>query len=109
MNIFVWLIAITAIPYLGIPLYLFFSKRKFIRKYREKSALFPTETHFDQTPLSAQRVERILIAGGYPPRRKHQEVELLDTGEKAYHTLIEMIHAAKSSIQIEIFANDGGS
>lgn len=107
-STFVWLIAITAIPYIGIPLYLFFSERKFIRKSRQKTALFSTETRFNQTPLSARRVERILLAGGCPPRREHQEVEFLETGEKAYHTLIEMIHSAESSIQIEtfIFGND---
>lgn len=105
-STFAWLIVITAIPYAGIPLYLLFSGRKIRRRLTlplKKANLFAAKKPFDQTPESAKRVERILIAAGGPPKRDQCHVQFLETGEQVYQTLMEMITSAKQSIQIEIF------
>lgn len=102
-SILAWLMLITAIPFVGIPLYLLLSSRKVTPRAPKKAILFSGATRFERTPESASRLERILIAAGGPPKRGNNEIEFLESGEQAYHSLIQMIEKARSTILIETF------
>jgi len=82
-----WLMFTILIPYLGIPLYVFLSDRKFKTRLEKKQDL----------ELAAS-----------PPVRSNLNVALVTSGEEAYQRIVAMIESAVSSINITtfIFAND---
>ena len=79
-----WLLFVSIIPYLGIPLYLFLSNRKFSTRLNKKE------------PLRQSLKQNNEIA------------ELIISGENAYAKIIELINSAKQQIHIStfIFADD---
>ena len=101
-----WLIVIILIPYVGIPLYLIFSNRKFRTKLQKKEALFvPQKIGYSENP---DTVERILDNMGSPAAKINEQVSLLSTGQEAYFELTRLIEAATKTIHLTtfIFADD---
>ena len=97
-----WLLIICVIPYVGIPLYLFLSERKFGSKSKKKRKLYePAPNSIITVPLPA--TEKILLASGTPPVRSNSTLNLLSNGEDAYQKIIELIQGAKKSIHITTF------
>ena len=102
-----WLIAICIIPYVGIPLYLIFSSRKFPSRLSRKSKIYkPSASNnaLDDLPL----IRKILRSSGVSDAKSNREMELLPTGVRAYDKLIELIQGAQTSIHVTtfIFGND---
>ena len=97
-----WLILIALIPYLGIPLYLFFSNRKFPTRLTRKTKLYQPD-RFESTPPELSRTRRILISSGIPDAIPNQSITLLTTGVEAYTRLIALIRDARQSIHITTF------
>ena len=58
-----WLLAVLAVPYVGVPLYLFFGSRK-VRGPREKTRLFARAAA--PSPGDMNPVARLLHAAGIP-------------------------------------------
>ena len=93
-----WLLAVIAIPYVGIPLYLLIGPRKQLRTRKRIYA---------EKEESARTIEpdvaRLLCADGIRAPKDGNDVKLLETGEAAFAALLECIRAAKSSIRISTF------
>lgn len=101
-----WLAFIFAVPYVGIPLFLFLSDRKFQTRLQKKKALYSPSAPVAGGESGA--IEKILASDGVPPPRLHQNTRLLPSGEEAYSKIVEMIDSARSSIHLTtyIFADD---
>jgi len=100
-----WMLAIVLAPYLGVPLYLVLGGRKMKRSADRKQPLYvrpagPVEAHSD--------VERILLGVGSPPSRPGNRVELLETGEAAFASLVALIDSASETLDLStlILADD---
>ena len=102
-----WLFFIAAIPYVGIPFYIFLSGRKFKTKFQKKEALFEPKNEEDNE--NADTVEKILGNLGVPPPRQNSEALVISSGKEAYSELTNLIESAQKSISLTtfIFANDG--
>jgi len=100
-----WLLLICVFPYIGIPFYLFLSKRKLSLVKKEKLYLPAKEDKIKN--LSS--VQKILSTSGTPKARLNQSIQLLSTGVEAYDDLIALIKNARRSIYITtfVFGNDG--
>jgi cardiolipin synthase len=93
-----WLLAVIAIPYVGIPLYLLIGSRKQLRAHKRIYA---------DKEESARSIEpdvaRLLCADGIRVPKEGNDATLLETGEIAFAKLMECIREAKSSIRISTF------
>ncbi|MGZ3693322.1 MAG: phospholipase D-like domain-containing protein [Bdellovibrionota bacterium] len=101
-SMMAWLIVIAFIPYVGIPLYLLLSSRKFPTRLMRKAKLNRLKG-FDETPAQLSRARRILLACGMPEAKPNRSLELLATGVVAYDRLLSLIRASKKSIFITTF------
>lgn len=104
-NTLAWLLGITLIPYLGVPVFLLFGGRKIRRLAARKTRLQPevpgaclaTITHF-----ARPTVQTIVHSGGIPPVTGNH-VRFLTHGEEAFAELERQILTARSSIHITTF------
>jgi cardiolipin synthase len=97
-----WLLLIILVPYVGVPLYLFFGGRK-IRKITGSKHGFYRSVPYEQTPEDTLPVERILLAAGVRGKSDSNEIEILKNGQISYQTLFELIQGAKKSVHITTF------
>lgn len=102
-----WLLIICLVPYIGIPLYLIFSNRKFTTRLQKKAKIYG---RFSQ-PRSASElssIQRILRSSGVPEPKLNERLDLLPTGVTAFERITDLIRNAKHSIYITtfIFGND---
>ena len=106
-STFGWLVTIVMVPYVGVPLYLFFGGRETRRRAaRKKNLQLTAPTSSACQDESA--VQRVLRVAGMPDATSGNRIELLATGEASFLALIELIRTARESIQIAtfIFGND---
>ncbi len=101
-----WLFFVLAAPYIGIPLFILLSDRKYQTRFQKKKALYdlkPQEAGLWEGP-----VEKLLAGLGVPPSRQGQKAELVSTGEEAYARIAELISTARKRIHLTtfIFAKD---
>jgi cardiolipin synthase len=93
-----WLLAVIAIPYVGIPLYLIIGPRKQLRARKRIYA---------EKEESARAIEpdvaRLLCADGIRVPKDGNDAQLLETGEIAFEALMRCIREAKTSIRISTF------
>ena len=93
-----WLLAVIAIPYVGIPLYLLIGSRK---QLRARKRIY---TDKEESARSIEPdVARLLCADGIRVPKEGNDVKLLETGEIAFASLMECIREAKTSIRISTF------
>ncbi len=112
-----WVIALTFIPFITLPLYLFFGSRKFhgYNKARKSSLKV----------LEQLRAKQELCAQAYPsnkksdviiplealsrlPQSEQNQVQLLINGEQTFSYIFQAIEAAKYSILGQFYSvNDG--
>ena len=112
-----WVIALTFIPFITLPLYLFFGSRKFhgYNKARKSSLKV----------LEQLRAEQELCAQAYPsnkksdviiplealsrlPQSEQNRVQLLINGEQTFSYIFQAIEAANHSILVQFYiVNDG--
>ena len=100
-----WLLAIVLVPWIGVPLYLGLGGRKLRRRAAAKTKLYPG----GRAAGEETSVERLLAASGAPPARGANRCELLTDGQSAFDRTIEIIGAARRTIDLAtfIFAGDG--
>ncbi len=104
-STFAWLLAIVLIPYVGIPLYLVFGRRKLSARARAKRNLYsPSWTAIS----TGDPVTRVLRALGAPAPTIENSSELLLDGEAAFFAVVSAIRAARRSIHVStlILSND---
>jgi cardiolipin synthase len=92
-----WMLAVGAIPYVGIPLYLIFGQRKQLRKGKR---LYTVSQKADAIEPD---VARLLCVDGIRIPKDDNDVKLIATGELAFETLLACIEEAKTSILISTF------
>ena len=97
-----WLLGMVLIPYVGIPLFLLIGDRKIKRIAAQKNILYP-RIKYGETPAQITQVERILLSSGVPPQTHTNHFEPLETGEKAFATILQGIQSAKSTIHYTTF------
>nr|WP_303652513.1 phospholipase D-like domain-containing protein [Paludisphaera mucosa] len=97
-----WLLVVILMPYVGVPLYIFFGGRKLRRMAARKAPVYAGSAH-RTTPAIDLDTERLLRSFGIPEARPGNAVELLETGEEAYARMMELIDEARSSIYVTTF------
>jgi cardiolipin synthase len=95
-----WLLAVLAVPYLGVPLYLFLGSRK-VHGPNAKTRLFTRPAK--APPREMNPIARLLNTDGIPAPTAGNGVELLPTGEAAFARLLELIAAARTSVDLATF------
>jgi cardiolipin synthase A/B len=102
-----WLLAVVLMPYVGVPLYIMFGGRKMKRMAARKQRVYAPGT-----PKKADLIDvdtrRLLRSYGVPDESQSNRVEIVETGEEAYASLIEMIESARSAVFIMtyVLSND---
>lgn len=102
-NTFAWLLAITLIPWLGVPLYLLFGGRK-IKKLTERKAHLCPLLPATPPPASANTfVAKVLTLNGACPPVAGNHLHYITTGEEAFARLEQEINEAKHHIHLMTF------
>jgi cardiolipin synthase len=106
-NTMAWLLVIVVLPYLGIPLFLLFSGRKFGTRLQKKAKIYGGR-RIEDPEREISSTERILRFSGVPGVQRNRSIELLTTGVEAYDQIVKLIQGAERSIHLTtfIFGND---
>jgi cardiolipin synthase A/B len=99
---FGWILLIIILPFVGIPLYLFFGRRKFHSQVRRKLKLKLAE----HDACHQHEIQSLLIALGVPASTENNLVKFHSDGAQAYRQLKEVIGKAKQSIDIGCYLFD---
>lgn len=100
-----WVLMITLLPYVGLPLYLFLGSRKFVRPARRTARPL-------QPPMRAPGLQGCAIATlegmGLPGPVANQRVRFHRDGQAAWHEFAALVNSAQSRLDICTFllAND---
>lgn len=95
-----WLLAVLAVPYLGVPLYLLIGSRK-VPNPRGKTQLFARRAA--PSPGDMNPIASLLFAAGIPAPTAGNSVELLPTGEAAFARLLELVTGAHRTVDLATF------
>ncbi len=94
-----WVLTITAFPYAGIPLFLFFGTRKFLRPPHRPIALHPDLSTSSVPAWST----RLLEAMNIEPLTCNAEVRLHKNGDDSWRELLALIDSAQHELDICTF------
>ncbi len=97
-----WLMAVVFIPYIGVPLYIFFGGRKMTRQAASKQMLSPTAPVLSADTGLEHQLASLVYRGGFPPTRRNR-ARLLLTGEEAYHETLQLIDKAEHAVQVATY------
>lgn len=97
-----WLLVVILMPYVGVPLYIFFGGRKMSRMAAGKTPVYAGLAH-RTAPALDQDAERLLRSFGVPEAKPGNAVEVLETGEEAFARILELIDGARSSLYVTTF------
>ena len=97
-----WLLAVVLAPYVGVPLYIMFGGRKLQRMAARKQRMYAPRRPKKAAAIDSD-TRRLLQSYGVPPESHGNRVEIVETGEEAYHRLVEMIENARSSVFITTY------
>ena len=102
-STFAWFLFVLIAPYIGLPFYFTFGFRKFLPS---KPLIFGRPSCADFVIVDP--VQKTLTASGSPLPCSNAEFQLLDSGEKAFHAIVNAIGEARRSICLEtyIFGRD---
>ncbi|MBN2544606.1 MAG: cardiolipin synthase [Spirochaetes bacterium] len=97
-----WLLAIIFLPYISVPLYIIFGGRKMKHMIKKKENLKKIDNSIN---LSNHKNHEKLSSmyNNLFPVRYNNDVKVLETGEKAFEYLINLIKNAKKNIYITTF------
>nr|MBL0714740.1 PLDc N-terminal domain-containing protein [Desulfobacterales bacterium] len=97
-----WLMAVVFIPYIGVPLYIFFGGRKLNRRAASKQML-PASFPIRSSDIGLEhQLASLVYRGGFPPTRRNR-ARLLLSGEEAYHETMRLIDKAGHAIHVATF------
>ena len=96
-----WFLVIVLVPWLGVPLYLMLGGRKMREMARSKDQVALDQTARPAPPYSP--IEGQLRASGIPPASGGNSLTLNPDGVAGFHSLVEMIELAESSIWYATF------
>ncbi len=102
-NTFAWLLAIAFVPYIGVPLFLFFGGRKVRRLAARKARLYPVVPGAPAAPALHLPAARVIALNGAGPPLGGNRLHFLTTGEQSYGEIERLILEAKHTIHIMTF------
>jgi cardiolipin synthase len=105
-NTLAWLFFVLVAPYIGIPLFIILTDRKYQTRFQKKKLLY--EPNPAQSAQWEGAVEKLLAGLGVPAPRPHQKAGFISSGEEAYAKTVENITSARRRIHLTtfIFARD---
>jgi cardiolipin synthase len=105
-NTLAWLFFVLVAPYIGIPLFILLTDRKYQTRFQKKKLLYEPDPA--QSAQWEGAVEKLLAGLGVSAPRPHQKALFIPTGEEAYAKIVENIAAARHRIHLTtfIFARD---
>ncbi|MDA1195365.1 MAG: phospholipase D-like domain-containing protein [Planctomycetota bacterium] len=98
-----WLLLMLFVPYVGVPLYLLLGTRKLRGALVRKQPLYARDAQRADAASDRYGLAALLAAGGHPPARPGNRVELTPNGEDAWRMLLAAIHGAERSIWVCTF------
>jgi cardiolipin synthase A/B len=102
-SILAWLLALVFMPFVAIPLFLVFGRRKFPRRAKRPQDDARRLTARTAHPPPMLSIASVLQSSGVAAPRGGNSFELLVTGETAYARLIELIAASERTIDLTMF------
>jgi cardiolipin synthase len=97
-----WLMAVVFIPYVGVPLYIFFGGRKMTRQAASKRLIPDTTPVLSADTGLEQQLACLVYRGGFPPTRRNR-ARLLLSGEAAYLETMRLIDRAEHAIYVATY------
>jgi cardiolipin synthase len=102
-NTFAWLLAITLIPYLGVPLFLIFGGRKIKRLAARKARLCPIIPGASPSPAASGSAAKVITLNGACPPIGGNRVQFIASGEEAFAKVEQGIREAQHTIHLMTF------
>jgi cardiolipin synthase len=97
-----WLLVILLLPYVGVPLYLFFGGRKVRRMAGRKAQIYHASIE-SRLGNNQGTVEQLLASYGVPPATPGNRIELVTDGHDAYAHVLKIVNEARSTIHITTY------
>lgn len=99
-----WVLVIAVVPYMGIPLFLLFGTRKFIRPSRA----VPVWSALNEDQASPSWATRLLAVLSVPPPTCNRSIRFHEDGAVSQQALLALIDSAQQHIDLctFIFSND---
>jgi cardiolipin synthase len=97
-----WLMAVVFIPYIGVPLYIFFGGRKMTRQAASKRMLSGSASVLSTDTGLEHQLASLVYRGGFPPTRRNR-ARLLLSGEAAYQETLQLIDKAEHAIHVATY------
>lgn len=97
-----WVVSLSLIPYIALPLYFFFGNRKALRAHAAEPRKVVPVGHIDAQSLAA-RFQQIAAAMGLPPPDSYNAFELHQDGQVALTALLTVIKDARTSLSVCTF------
>lgn len=106
-----WVVALTFIPFITLPLYLFFGSRKFHGYKKAQKSNFKVLERLNRHSIIPQNFRsNTLFSVTYPleklarlPQTKQNKVQLLINGEQTFDRIFKEIEAAEHSILVQFY------
>lgn len=115
-SAFAWLLFVALIPYVGVPAFIALGTRKTLPAHslmsfgdsRRRALASPGER--DQPALApmSSAIDLLAASAGLPRASAGNRIELIASGEEAYHRLVSIVEGAETSIDLTFykFADD---
>ncbi len=97
-----WLLVIGFLPWVGVPLYLFFGGRKMARQVERKGRL-ELESKTAIADEDAHMIDRILRSYSIPGAETGHRVRLCRTGIERFETMVGLLENARRNIYLSTF------
>ena len=97
-----WVVSLSLIPYIALPLYFFFGNRKALRAQAAAPRDIERVEHIDAESLAA-RFQQIAAAMGLPPPDTYSAFKLHQDGPAALGALLTVIKDARTSLSVCTF------
>jgi cardiolipin synthase len=98
-----WLLGVTFMPFVAIPLFLVFGRRKFPESVKTPEDDAERRAGITDEGTKKSTIARVLASCGVAPPREGNSFELLVTGETAYSRLLELVRGAERTIDLTMF------
>lgn len=98
-----WLLGVTFMPFVAIPLFLVFGRRKFPESVKGPEDDAERRAGITDEGTKKTTIACVLASCGVAPPREGNSFELLVTGEAAYSRLLELVRGAERTIDLTMF------
>lgn len=103
-----WLLIIFFLPWVGVPLYLFFGGRK-VRRHVAKKGELSLETNHPLPESEACALDRLIRSYDIPGAESGHTIRLLPTGEQRFEAMCALLQSAERSICLSTFVYQNDS